>query len=200
MNWKSLIVLAAIMLLFAGCSAKENFVVLSPADDGSVGALKVATDKGSGVLDEGGKAIFIGGHNSAPSTPAPISQEDTQRVFQEALQVQPLMPESFILYFQFNSNELTDASKNLIGNILEAIKKRQSRDISVIGHTDRTGSAEHNRTLSFERAQRVYDILRTENVSPEDMTISYHGEGNPLIPTANNVAEPRNRRVEVMVR
>ncbi|MBU1565964.1 MAG: OmpA family protein [Proteobacteria bacterium] len=199
MNWKSVIVLAAAILM-AGCGTKENFVVLSPTNDGSVGALKVVTEKGSEVLTEDGKAIFIGDRNSAPSTPTPINAAETQLVFQDALRVHPLMPESFILYFQFNSNELTDESKKQINNILVAIKKRQSRDISVIGHTDRTGRDEYKRKLSLERAQLVYNILRSEEVTGEDMTIIYHGEGNPLIPTADNIAEPRNRRVEVMVR
>jgi len=199
MNWKSVIVLAVVILM-TGCGVKDSFIVLSPANDGSVGALKVATNKGTEVLSEDGKAIFIGDRDSAPSAPAPINHADTQLVFQDALRVHPLMPESFILYFQFNSNELTDESKKLIGNILAAIKKRESRDISVIGHTDRTGSDDYNRKLSLERAQLVYDILSSENVSTDDMTIIYHGEGNPLIPTADNIAEPRNRRVEVMVR
>lgn len=199
MNWKSLIILAVVIIL-AGCGSKGNFIVLSPANDGSVGALKVGTDKGTEVLSEEGKAIYIGNRNTLPSVPAPISKEDTQLIFQDALRVHPLMPESFILYFQFNSNELTDASKILIGNILASIKKRESQDISIIGHTDRTGSDAYNRKLSLERAQLVYDILRAENVNGEDMTIIYHGEGNPLIPTADNIAEPRNRRVEVMIR
>lgn len=199
MNHRSFFLLLAVTLL-TGCGSKESFVVLSPTKDGSVGALQVATDKGSGVLQEDGKAIFLKGRDSAPSPPTSINAEDTQHVFEAAMQVQPLEPESFLLYFQFNSNELTDDSKKLIGDILAAVGKRQSRDISIIGHTDRTGSDDYNRKLSLERAQLIHDILRTEKVSNEDMTIIYHGEGNPLIPTADNVAEPRNRRVEVMVR
>jgi len=46
----------------------------------------------------------------------------------------------------------------------------------------------------------VYNILVADKIAGDDMTITYHGEGNPLIPTADNVAEPRNRRVEVVVR
>ncbi|MDK9709426.1 MAG: OmpA family protein [Desulforhopalus sp.] len=199
MNLRCFFLLLVVALL-TGCGGKESFVVLSPAKDGSVGALQVATDKGSGVLQEDGKAIFLKGRDSAPSPPTAIKAEETQQVFEAALQVQPLAPESFLLYFQFNSNELTDDSKKLVGDILAAIKKRQSRDISIIGHTDRKGSDDYNRRLSLERAQLVHDILRKEKVSAEDMTIIYHGEGNPLIPTADNVAEPKNRRVEVMVR
>jgi len=199
MKGKWLIIIASLLLL-VGCGAKENFVVLSPANDGTVGALKIATDKGSEILNEDGKAIFVGDRNSPPSAQAPIKKEITDLTFQDALRVHPLMPESFLLYFQFNSNDLTEESKSLIASILEAIKKRQSKDISVIGHTDRTGSDDYNRKLSLERAQLVYDILHAEKVATEDMTIIYHGEGNPLVPTADNIPEPRNRRVEVMVR
>lgn len=199
MNLRSMFLLCALLLLSA-CGVKESFVVLSPGSDGSVGALQVATDSGAEVLKEEGKAIYVGDRHSPPSAPMPIDNSAAQQVFEEALRVHPLMPESFLLYFQFNSNALTEESARLIGDILLAIQKRQSRDVSVIGHTDRAGSDEYNRKLSLERAQLVYDLLREKNVAAADMTIIYHGEGNPLVPTADNIAEPRNRRVEVMVR
>lgn len=200
MNWKIVFVVVSLTLLTAGCGSKKNFVVLSPASDGSVGALEVETERGSSVLDEEGKAIFIADRGSAPSKPTAINMAETQAIFHDALQVHPMMPQSFLLYFQFNSNELTEESKKLIPAILDAIKKRESKDVSVIGHSDRKGGDEYNRILSMERAQVVYDILRDENVREEEMTILYHGEGNPLVPTADDIAEARNRRVEVMVR
>lgn len=187
-------------LLLTGCAAKENLIILGHTDDGKVGALQVSTDKGSQVLSEEGKAIRIGDKDSLPSAPQPITSEESQRLFADALQVHPLMPQSFLLYFQLNSNELTEESMALIGEIVAAVNKRQSKDISLIGHTDRLGSDEHNRRLSLERAKVVFDLLRAANIDESDMTMIYHGEGNPLVPTADNVAEPRNRRVEVMVR
>lgn len=200
MNWKIVFVVISFALLTAGCGAKKNFVVLSSASDGSVGALEVETEKGSALLDEKGKAIFITDRRSTPSRPTAINMAETQAIFHDALQVHPLMPQSFLLYFEFNSNELTEDSRQLIPAILEAIKKRDSKDVSVIGHSDRKGGDEYNRILSMERAQVVYDILRNENVKEDEMTILYHGEGNPLVPTADDVAEAKNRRVEVMVR
>ena len=197
---RPIVPLLLIALLLTGCAPKENLVILGSGPDGKVGALQVTTDKGSQTLSEEGKAIRIGDKNSPPSTPEPITSEESQRLFAEALQVHPLMPESFLLYFELNSNELTQESQKLIGEIVAAVQRRQSRDISLIGHTDRLGSDEHNRRLSLQRAKVVFDLLRAANIAEGDMTIIYHGEGNPLIPTADNIAEPRNRRVEVMVR
>ena len=189
-----------LVTMLAGCAAKENLIVLDKTADGTVGALQVSTDKGSQVLAESGTAVRIADRDTPPSPPAPITSEESQRLFAEALQVHPLMPESFVLYFNLNSNELTDESQKLIATIVAAVQRRQSKDISVIGHTDRLGSDEHNRRLSMERAKVVYNLLSAASIAESDMTIIYHGEGNPLVPTADNVAEPRNRRVEVMVR
>ena len=189
-----------LVTMLAGCAAKENLIVLDKTADGTVGALQVSTDKGSQVLAESGTAVRIADRDTPPSPPAPITSEESQRLFAEALQVHPLMPESFVLYFNLNSNELTDESQKLIATIVAAVQRRQSKDISVIGHTDRLGSDEHNRRLSMERARVVYNLLSAASIAESDMTIIYHGEGNPLVPTADNVAEPRNRRVEVMVR
>ena len=189
-----------VVTMLAGCATKENLIVLDKTADGTVGALQVSTDKGSQVLAESGTAVRIEDRDTLPSPPAPITSEESQRLFADALQVHPLMPESFLLYFKLNSNELTDESQKLIATIVAAVQRRQSKDISVIGHTDRLGSDEHNRRLSMERAKVVYNLLSAASIAESDMTIIYHGEGNPLVPTADNVAEPRNRRVEVMVR
>lgn len=195
----TLLLLLSIFLL-SGCGSKENFIVLSPQEDGSIGALEIETKKGSAVLEEQGKAIYISSSNSAPSKPTPISEEETETVFGEAIEVHPLKPKSFILYFEMDKNALTDESQKQVVDIMAAIKERNSDDISLVGHTDRTGKDEYNEKLSLERAKAVFTILEKAGVKPDSMSITYHGEGNPLIPTADNVAEPRNRRVEVMVR
>lgn len=200
MNWKIVIVLLSFPLLMTGCGSKDNFIILSPSADGQVGALEIETETGSAVLDEAGKAIFIDDRKSVPSEPTAVSGAETQALFQDALRVQPLMPQSFILYFKYNSEQLSEGSQKLIPYILEAMQKRDSHDISIIGHTDRQGEDGYNRILAMERTQVVYDILRAHNVKAEEMTILYHGEGNLLIPTADDVAEPKNRRIEVMVR
>jgi outer membrane protein OmpA-like peptidoglycan-associated protein len=202
MNWKIVVVLLSSMpLLLTGCSSKEkNFVILDPGGDGQVGALSIETEKGSTILDEEGKAVYIPDRNSPPSEPTAVNLVEKQKLFKEALQVHPLPPQSFLLYFKQNSEELTDGSENMIPAIVEAIQSRNSGDIAIIGHTDRLGDESYNRILSMERAQVVYDLLRAQNVKGEEMTILYYGESNPLIPTADEVAEPKNRRVEVVIR
>ena len=199
MNWKIVSVLLSFTLII-GCGSKDNFIVLSPSNDGSVGALQIENQQGASVLEEEGKAIYIANNTSTPSAPTDISDSETEAFFKHALTVHPLIPKSFLLYFEFNSKKLTEESLQKITDIQQSITERNSVDIAIIGHTDRTGEDEYNQHLSLQRARAVYDILINNTVRAENVTITYHGEGNPLIPTADNVAEPKNRRVEVMIR
>ncbi len=199
MNINRLFVLF-ITIFLAGCAGKNNLIVLTPDAGGNVGAIEFKNEKGAVVLDEQGKAIVVKDSQSPPSNPVPIAEADTQNIFREALSAKPLAPESFLLYFEFNSNDLTAESTNIIEKIFQAINDRNSQDISVIGHTDRAGDPDYNLNLSMQRASAIRDLLVTRGVKNEFVRVSSHGENNPLIPTADKVSEARNRRVEVVIR
>jgi len=199
MNWKTATFLVLVSLL-VGCSSKDNYIILDAMPDGSTGAIRIETDTGEAVLNQADTAVYISDRESRPSAPVPITDPEAEAVFDAALQVHPLMPESFLLYFGLDSNRLTPESSSVIPRIVASVQKRQSTDISVIGHTDRTGKDEYNRKLSLDRAKAVIDLLTAANINADSITVSYYGEGDPLVPTADNVPEPRNRRVEVLVR
>lgn len=189
-----------IIIFLAGCAGRENLIVLAPDTTGTVGAVKFENEKGSAVLNEQGKAIIFKDRQSAPSNPVPISEADTKSIFGEALSAKPLMPLSFLLYFEFDSNNLTAESSKQFEDILKTIGDRNSQDISVIGHSDSAGNSEYNFKLSMQRASAIRDLLVKRGVKSEYIQFSSHGEGNPLIKTGDNVAEARNRRVEVVIR
>lgn len=200
MNIKFFVILSVSTLLF-GCASKENIIVLSKSDDGSVGALKIDSTSGNSViLDQPDMALITDSNETELPDPVHIDSAETTPLFQEALAVHPLMPQSFLLYFESNSPQINPSSLKTIEKIIQTIRERNSHDIAVIGHTDRTGDDAYNRALSQKRAQSVYDLLVSKGIKSEDISMSYHGEGNLLVPTADNIAEPANRRVEVMVR
>jgi len=201
MSWNRKIVAGILLVVaLAGCAGKENLVVLTPDAAGQVGALQVRNETGATVLDREGQALYVKDHHSRPAGPTPISAAETQATFGAALAAQPLPPVSYLLYFEFDSNALTAESNRLLDEILQAIRDRASQDVAVIGHTDRAGDADYNQTLSLQRAELVRELLVGKGVGAEFIQIASHGEGNPLIPTADEVAEARNRRVEVVVR
>lgn len=189
----------SLMIAVSGCAGKDNLIVLTPDDSGRVGALKVSNDGGEAVLDREGQALHLGDRRTSPGATAPVSAEE-RALFAAALAAQPLAPVSYLLYFEFDSNNLTAESRQKLDDILRAAQERDSQDLLVIGHTDRAGDADYNAALSLQRAEVVRELLASKGIGAEFIQISSHGEGNPLIPTADEVAEARNRRVEVVVR
>ena len=68
------------------------------------------------------------------------------------------------------------------------------------GHTDRVGSEADNDRLSLQRAEAVRAMLIQRGINSSFLRAVGRGEREPLIPTPDEQAEPRNRRVEVIVR
>ncbi len=68
------------------------------------------------------------------------------------------------------------------------------------GHTDRVGGEADNDRLSLQRAEAVRAMLIQRGIQASFLRAVGRGEREPLIPTPDEQPEPRNRRVEVIVR
>ena len=174
-------------------------VALVPDPDGKTGSISVESAAGSVTIDTSYQATTIGDAKAQPSAPENIGKEKLDTIFKEALSIQPDQPIHFLLYFR-QDTLLTPDSVKLLPDIMAAIKERNANDISVIGHTDTLGSDEYNTTLSRDRASFIKKLLVGQGVESAVIRTTSHGKENPLIATADNVSEPRNRRVEVVVR
>ena len=112
----------------------------------------------------------------------------------------PAAEEAFLLYFELGGATLTEASKAQLPTILERAGARKGGEIIVIGHTDRVGTVPANDALSLERAQAIRQMLIDQGFKPDRIDAVGRGERTPLIPTDDEVAEPQNRRAEIIVR
>ncbi len=187
------------LLLSAGC-AKKTTVVLLPDPDGRVGHITVANEAGSVDITEAAEATVVTGRKKLPSSPEKMSDDQITTEFGQVLSVLPEPPVHFILYFKRQSEMLTDDAIKVIPELLETIEKRNSQDVSVVGHADTSGNPKYNLKLSKKRATVVTRLLVEKGLAPGYIKTTSHGEANLLIKTADNVNEPRNRRVEVIVR
>lgn len=188
-------------LLYATSQVQEkNIVILTADPDGKVGQVAVSTKGGQQLLVAANQMTVVSDPAKAPAPTKMATREYIERNFADALSVEPLPPIKFLLYFQPDSTDLDPASAAIIPEILAAIILRESKDIGIHGHSDRVGSAEKNLELSLRRAIAVESLLLENDISPDCLEVASHGEGNPLVPTLDEVAEPRNRRVEVVVR
>ena len=188
------------MLAPANGQAPESAVVLLRDDDGHVGRVRFENSGGSVELTGENTMTSISAADAAPAAPVAVSADEIARRFGTALEGLPAPQLEFTLYFDLGSDRLSAESEALLANILQAVQARNSTDVSIIGHTDTTDSPQANFKLGLSRAEKVAEVLRGRGLQLEFMTVESHGEGDPLVKTADGVREPRNRRVEITVR
>lgn len=191
--------LLAALVVLCGCATPgPDLVVLLPDKDGKVGTVIVQGKNNKTVLNTAyAKAQTAADGGVQRGTASQIEVKDT---FGSALAAQPPRPTSFVLYFESGSDEFTDQSKQEMKRLLAEMGRRQAPDITVIGHTDLVGADPPNDALSLQRAERVKAILIGMGIPAERILTAGRGRREPLVPTADGITEPRNRRVEVNVR
>ena len=208
MTRRSFVLPIALLLLAAACAtppkpppppASRDIIVLLPDDQGKTGAIVVSSAGVERRLDRPGQTVTVEA-GSPPGLPTVMSGQEVHAIAGPALAALPKPPARFILYFEHDSVDLTPESQALLKKVLETIRDRAPVDISVVGHTDTVGKKEYNYALSLKRAKAVASILLGKGVDPSVLDITSHGKDNPLVPTGDQVREPRNRRVEITVR
>jgi len=112
----------------------------------------------------------------------------------------PAAPANFIVYFDFNSDKLNPAALKVVDEAAAEFKKRGRANITLAGHTDKSGSSAYNQRLSKRRADAVLSALVARGVPANVVTEQAFGEDRPAVPTADGVKEARNRRVEITIR
>jgi outer membrane protein OmpA-like peptidoglycan-associated protein len=176
-----------------------DVVVLLPDSSGTVGRATVSNQAGSTALTEARAATTI----VRGQAPAPVFVMDEATVaatFGDALATLPRAPQSFVLYFQLDSNELTDESRARLPEVLKAVAPYSVPELVAIGHTDTTGDRKGNFVLGLSRANTVRGLLINAGLEASLIEVVSHGETDLMIQTPDDTFEPRNRRVEITVR
>ena len=104
---------------------------------------------------------------------------------------------NYIVFFEFDSAELTPEAMNIIALAATAARQSGSCKITVTGHTDTSGSKAYNESLSQRRAQSVAAALISDGIAESEIVVQWRGEAQPLVPTGDGVKEAQNRRVTI---
>jgi outer membrane protein OmpA-like peptidoglycan-associated protein len=187
--------IVALTALVASC--QTGTVVLLPEKDGKETAVVVQQKDGQMVLTEPYAAANL--TNTGPRAYKTNPQE-VEALFGAALAAQPSRPIRFTVQFIESKDELTEDSKVALDAIFAEIAKRPVPDVLVVGHTDSVGSDQYNDALSRQRADVIRTGLIKSGIAPENIVAVGRGKREQAVPTADGVAEPRNRRVDIIVR
>jgi len=190
--------LTALMIWSHEVQVGDELVVVLPGPDGKVGTVVVERGGERVVLNQAFAASRIVS-GSSPQAQR-LEESEARREFGTAMAALPGRPKSFLLYFLEGTDEFTPESRIELERMLAELRQSSAPDVVVIGHTDRVGSLQFNDRLSLQRAERVRVELVKLGIAQARIQIAGRGERELLVPTDDEVAEPRNRRVEISVR
>jgi outer membrane protein OmpA-like peptidoglycan-associated protein len=102
-----------------------------------------------------------------------------------------------VVFFDWDKSNLSPQAMATISQAAAAYKATGSARISNVGNTDTSGSTDYNMALSIRRADAVKRALIQNGVPAAAIETTGRGPTNLLVPTADGVREPQNRRVEL---
>ncbi|MEH0688370.1 OmpA family protein [Vibrio cholerae] len=101
--------------------------------------------------------------------------------------------------FEVNSAELKSESVAMLDKLVAMMKQYPQSTVTITGHTDSTGSAAYNQTLSEKRAQAIAGLLENEGIDASRITAEGKGESSPIASNETSEGRQKNRRVEINV-
>ena len=210
MTWRRIAPVLGLIVTATACAHRprttpdafgpEVIALLPDPDTGHVGRAQVTNSAGTVELASTRASTVVLGRKTAPAAPVSLNEDDATRLFSGVLASLPPAPQHFIVNFEFDSDEPTAESRAMLPQILSVVKSRPFPEVLVIGHTDTVGTRTSNITLGMRRAELIRKLLIETGLENMLIEIVSHGEADLLVPTADEVPEPRNRRVEITVR
>jgi OOP family OmpA-OmpF porin len=180
-------------------SQPTSSVVLLPDADGKSGSVIVQTEANRQTV-----STAYGRASVNKSGAIHLSSDDAGQVSQRyaaTLAARPPAPVSFTVFFEFGSAvDIAPIFQPTLDRLRAVLGAYPAAEITVIGHTDRVGSLESNDILSLQRAETIRKLLEQAGVQAAVLEVAGRGEREPLVPTADEVAEAQNRRVEINLR
>lgn len=172
-------------------------ITLLPSQDGKASAVIITTAGVDTVLDRPYQTAAI---DSKGATVSAGNGADIGSRYASTLTAMPQRAAVFTLYFVTDTDALVPESAARLADIKAQLASRPAPEIIVIGHTDTVAKQAYNDELSLRRAATVKQMLVEVGIEADRIAVQGRGERELLVPTADGVDEPRNRRVEIRVR
>jgi OmpA family len=105
---------------------------------------------------------------------------------------------SFMVFFDWDRSDLSPQAIGTVKQAAAAYKSNSGARVTAVGHTDTSGPNNYNMALSLRRANAIKGALVQAGVPASAIDTIGKGEEGLLVPTADGVREPQNRRVEIL--
>ena len=130
----------------------------------------------------------------------PVVHEEAARTYTPgpATAPAPAVPRNYLVFFDFNKSDLTSDARGIVDKAASNAHSSGITQLEVTGYTDTVGSDAYNMRLSRRRAESVSAELQVQGVPANEIAIFAKGKHDLLVPTADGVREPQNRRVQIV--
>lgn len=112
--------------------------------------------------------------------------------------VEPVKPKFNLknVTFDFDKSNIDSLQKTYLNELAKVLIERSDVVVIISGHTDNTGTAAYNNTLSRKRAEAVRNYLVKQGIPKDRFKIEYMGLTTPIAPNETREGRALNRRVE----
>ena len=157
------------------------------------------------VIRTAGKTVFVqynlGSDQTNITVLEPKAFENKMSII-PAAEIQKQLDEQgkAVLYINFDTDKSTlkPDGKQFVNEIAKLLNNNKDLRISIEGHTDNTGEAKHNKTLSEQRATSVLEELTSGGIASTRLKVKGFGSDAPLTANDTESNKAKNRRVELV--
>jgi len=202
--------IAAAALLLSGCesmSERQKGTAVGAGVGAGVGAVL-----GSATGGKAGTGAVIGGAIGAVAGNLWSKRQEERRVAMEQAtqgtgvdvtrtadnQLKVNIPSD--VSFDTGSAMIKPQMRTVLDPFAASLKDDPKAQLTIVGHTDSTGSEAVNNPLSVQRAQSVRDYLAARGVASTRIQIDGRGEREPVADNNSDTGRAKNRRVEILLR
>lgn len=213
---KSFIIGLISLLALAGCATDEygNRLPMTRAEKGTLIGAITGVAIGMTTDDKGKNALLLGIVGGIAGGSVGAYMDSQYRDFEKQLKPQidqgavtiEKLPENVLRVtmtgqttFEIDSATIKPGFYGTMDTISEIVNRYGKTHLSIVGHTDSTGSASYNQQLSLRRAGAVEQYLLNTGVIPERLSVYGMGEEAPRATNATEAGRRLNRRVEIII-
>ena len=208
-SWK-VVLTACCMLVLAGCQSNTGTILDRKSTQGALLGTLAGAAAGAaigGKHHRGGGAL-IGAATGALEGGLIGNYLDKQAAELDAIPGADVekRDDSILVNFQsgilfdVGSSQLAPGAYDRLRSLSRTLNNYPKSHVIIKGHTDSTGAAAYNQSLSERRSDRVRAFMVSEGVSPTRITAIGFGASLPLSTNATPEGRAQNRRVEIEIR
>ncbi len=119
------------------------------------------------------------------------------QVVREGENIRLVMPNN--ITFAVNKSTLNTSIYVTLNSVVKVLNEFDETILQVAGHTDSSGAAAYNQSLSVSRATSVADYLSSRNIRTSRLFVVGYGESRPITSNTSSAGRAENRRVELLI-